>query len=82
MRKVSKNLSLDVTAVERGERYSERHGTSLSQLVSDFLSRLPVDEPARDLSPTVRLLLGVAAGPRQSDRKDYRDHLWAKYGGR
>ncbi|HEX2203339.1 MAG TPA: hypothetical protein VHG91_08575 [Longimicrobium sp.] len=41
---MTKNLSLDPRAVERGELYSERHATSLSQLVSDLLLRLPLDE--------------------------------------
>lgn len=82
MAKVSKNLSLDETAVGRGERYSELHNTSLSRLVSDFLSHLPMDETAHDLSPIVRRLLGVAGPLATADQDDYRDHLWAKYGKR
>ncbi|MDQ3809072.1 MAG: DUF6364 family protein [Chloroflexota bacterium] len=81
MAKVAKNLLLDEEAVERGERYSELHATTLSRLVSDFLQQLPVDEPRRDLSPTVRRLLGVAAGG-QTDREAYRRHVLKKYGGR
>lgn len=86
MTKVSKNLSLDADAVARGEQYSARHGTNLSRLVSDFLSRLPVDDAGRDLSPVVRRLLGVAAAALEpsasvDDQADYRAHLWAKYGG-
>ncbi|MGI8548910.1 MAG: DUF6364 family protein [Gemmatimonadaceae bacterium] len=79
---MSKNLSLDEAAVARGERYSELHNTNLSRLVSDFLSRLPTDEPARELSPIVQRLLGVAGPLATADHEDYRDHLWAKYGGR
>lgn len=81
MAKVSKNLFLDAVAVERGERYSAQHGTTLSRLVSDFLARLPEDTAAPDLSPTVRRLLGIAAGEGGPDaRDDYRNALWAKYG--
>ncbi len=42
-RKAPKNLSLDPDAVARAERYSHRHGISVSQLVDDFLRSLPVD---------------------------------------
>ena len=78
MRRVTKNLSLDPAAVERGERYSERHATSLSQLVSDLLLRLPADDEEADLTPTVRRLMGIAKG--DVDEEDYRQHLLDKYG--
>lgn len=78
MARVTKNLSLDPRAVERGERYSERHATSLSQLVSDLLLRLPLEEADEELPPVVRRLLGVAAGG--GGRDDYRRHLEEKYG--
>lgn len=78
MARVTKNLSLDPEAVERGERYSALHSTSISQLVSDFLSRLPLDDAEPELTPAVRRLLGAAAG--EGDREDYRRHLLEKYG--
>jgi hypothetical protein len=80
MPKVSKNLSLDEAAVARGEYYSELHQTNLSRLVSDFLSRLPVGDPARQLSPTVSRLLGIAGGLDTDAADAHRDHLWKKYG--
>ena len=78
MARVRKKLSLDPKAVERGERYCELHSTSLSQIVSDFLSRLPVDGDEPDLTPTVRRLLGAAKG--DTDENDYHDYLLQKYG--
>jgi hypothetical protein len=83
MAKVSrkpKNLSLDPDAVERGERYSQLHGTTLSRLVSDFLRSLPVGKRQQSLSPAVRRLRGAAAGG-ESDRAAHREHLHRKYGG-
>jgi hypothetical protein len=79
MARISKKLSLDAQAVERGERYSELHSTSLSQLVSDFLSRLPLDEEGQEqeLTPTVQRLLGVAKGG--PDEADYHEYLFQKY---
>ncbi|MEW6747474.1 MAG: DUF6364 family protein [Planctomycetota bacterium] len=78
MAKISKKLSLDPKAVERGERFSRLHSTSLSRLVNDFLAQLPVDDVEPDLTPTVRRLLGVAKGG--PDENDYREYLFQKYG--
>lgn len=81
MAKQSKNLSLDPEAVRRGERYSELHQTNISQLVNNFLSSLPVGEDLTEakLTPSVRRMLGIAAGARGVE--DYREHLLKKYGG-
>jgi hypothetical protein len=80
MAKVPKNLSLEPEAIERGERYGERHGKNLSQLVNDLLHALPLERPGpAELSPLVRRLLGVAAGS-DADVDGYRDHLSRKYG--
>lgn len=77
-----KNLSLAPDAIERGELYSQTHGTSLSRLVSDFLRMLPLDDPAAAvLSPAVLRLRGVAASGASVDSA-YREHLNRKYGER
>ena len=79
--KRAKNLLLDPDAVARGERYSRRHGTSLSQLVGDFLRSLPLGAEASSLTPAVRRLWGVAKG-KDATREAYREHLSRKYGSR
>lgn len=72
------NLTVDPAVLERARRYSERHHTSISALVEDFLTHLPDDEDVEPLSPRVQRLLGVAeAGP---DRTLYREHLLERYG--
>ena len=78
-RKRPTNLSLDVDALERGERYSRLHGTSLSRLVNDYLRSLPGDAELPPLSPVVQRLRGVAAGAKAGP-DDYRRHLRRKYG--
>ncbi len=80
MGKRSKNLSLDPEAIQRGERYAERHDTNVSRLVSNFLSNLPAGsgELETRLSPAVRRLLGVGSG--KADLATYRRHLIKKYG--
>ncbi len=77
MAKIIKNLTLDPKAVERAERFSKRNGTSVSQIVSDFLSRLPEDTNA-ELSPAVTRLLGIVKG--KGDERAYRRYLDKKYG--
>ena len=80
--KIAKNLSLEPEAVARGERYGRRHGKNLSQLVNDFLRGLPLESPMDgELSPLVRRLRGIARSAR-TGRKEYREHLHRKYGGR
>lgn len=79
MPKESLNLSLDSTSIEKARRYSRLHSTSISKLVEDFLSHLPVEEPdPTRLTPTVRRLLGIAAGGGDVD--DYHKYLEEKYG--
>jgi hypothetical protein len=80
MTKQKLTLSLDRSVVERARRYSERHGTSVSRLVEDFLVRLaPVEDDLdpESLAPTVRRLIGVARG---ADPSAYREYLEIKYG--
>ena len=80
MSKQRLNITVDAALVERARRYTQRHNTSISGLVSEFLAHLPEGGGAgsADLSPTVRRLLGIAAGG--PDREDYRRHLLEKYG--
>jgi hypothetical protein len=80
MAKTTLNLSVDEAAAERARRYSELHKTSISRLVSDFLSRLPLEEGEviSELSPAVRRLYGIAEGG--PDEEDYHRYLLEKYG--
>ena len=82
MPKESLNLSIDTASIERARRYSQRHDTSISQLVSDFFAKLPSDEEEeewqRGLSPRIRRLLGAGRG--EADEKDYHEYLMEKYG--
>jgi hypothetical protein len=73
------NLLIDHDAVERARRYSARHGTSISRIVTEFLASLPLEEERElaQLSPAVRQLIGVAAG---TDVDAYKDYLNEKYG--
>lgn len=79
MAKRSKNLSLDLEVIKRAELYSELHDTNVSQLVSNFLEKLPDAKLEADkLTPAVGRLLGIATS--KGGAQEYHRHLARKYG--
>ena len=72
-------LLLDRKAIERGLRYSQLHGSDISEVVSELLTRLPIegDQPKEELTPTVRRLFGIIHA--RVSPQDYRDHLAEKH---
>jgi hypothetical protein len=68
-------LSVEESAVRRARRYSKRHGTSVSELVSRFLGSLE-DEPSTG-TPIVSRLRGVLRS--DASVEDYRRHIAAKH---
>ena len=70
-------LSVDERIIERAHRYSRRHNTSISQLVSNYLARLAEDEPREPYSPTVRRLIGIL--PPDASVAAYRDYIEEKH---
>jgi hypothetical protein len=70
-------LSVDEAVIERARRYSQRHNTSISQLVSNYLSNLDASDQEMEYSPTVRRLLGIL--PADATLEEYHEHLEEKY---
>ncbi|MDZ7781125.1 MAG: DUF6364 family protein [Gemmatimonadota bacterium] len=69
-------LSVDEQVIERARRYSTRHNTSISQLVTSYLRQL--DAPSEPtLAPWVRRLRGIL--PSDTSVEDYRRHLEQKH---
>jgi hypothetical protein len=73
------NLLIDHDALVRARRYTARHGTSKSRIVSGFLAGLTREEERElaRLSPTVRRLIGAASG---TDVAAWKEYLNEKYG--
>jgi len=70
-------LSIDERIIERARRYSQRHNTSISRLVSNYLARL-TDSPAeRRYSPTVRRLIGIL--PSDTSVEEHRRRVEDRY---
>ena len=69
-------LSVDENVIERARRYSTRHNTSISQLVTSYLRQL--DAPSEpELAPWVRRLRGILPG--DTSVQDHRQHLEDKH---
>lgn len=69
-------LSVDEEVIEHARRYSREHNTSISQLVTTYLSHLDAP-PGREFSPLVQRLRGVL--PDDVSIEDYRRHLEKKH---
>ena len=67
-------LSVDEAAIRRARRYSERHGTSVSELVSRFLGSLEDERPTE--TPLVSKLRGIL--PADTSVEEYRRHVAEK----
>lgn len=70
-------LTVDERVIRRAKRFSARHGTSVSELVTRFLGSLE-DGVATD-TPVVSRLRGILNEPVSEE--DYRRHLEDKHAG-
>jgi len=69
-------LSVDERVIERARRYSTRHNTSISQLVTHYLSQLDAPDDSR-MAPWVQRLRGILKSDTAVE--DYRRHLEEKH---
>lgn len=69
-------LLIDKAAAARAKRYSKRHRTSVSRLVTQMFVGLP-DEGDAALPPAVRRLVGVL--PKNVSVEEHRRYLRQKY---
>jgi hypothetical protein len=62
------------------KRYAQVHQTTLTELISAYLQRIPSESEVLDYAPVVRRLTGLLSPDVSVD--DYKKHLEDKYGGR
>ena len=62
------------------KRYAHAHQTTLTELISAYLQRIPAESEVLDNAPVVRRLTG-SLSPEVSV-EDYKKHLDEKYGGK
>lgn len=75
MTKTKLTLSVDPRIVARAKRFSERHETTVSRLVSEFLEGLEDEE--RAATPIATRLRGILHDDVKSD--EHRVHLEQKH---
>jgi hypothetical protein len=64
--------------LENAKRYARAHQTTLTELISVYLGRIPSDSSVLDDAPVVRRLTGLLSPDVSLD--DYQKHLEEKYG--
>lgn len=69
-------LSVRPDVVEAAKQYAAANGTSVSQLVEDFLAAVTSDSPVDARAPILARLRGAL---RDGSVDDHRDHLAEKY---
>jgi hypothetical protein len=64
--------------VEQAKRYANKHDTTLTRLVEEFLRQLHSEDDHLADAPTVRRLLGIL--PAEASLRDYHEHMERKHG--
>lgn len=76
MKSVKLTLSVDPKVVDAAKQYAGEQGTSVSQLVEQFLAAISSREEESRMTPILRRLRGSM---RQVSLEDYQRHLAKKY---
>lgn len=71
-------IRIPASVLERAKAYAENNQTSVTRLVSHYLSRLPVEDSFLDHAPIVQRLTGIL--PSEISVDHYHQHLDDKYG--
>ncbi len=78
MEETKLTIRLPRTLLENAKRYARQHNTTLTQLISEYLYRIPVGEDLLDQAPMVKRLSGSLSPDLTPE--DYKSHLEEKYG--
>jgi len=74
-------LKFDQAVIEKAKNYAKAQGTSLSQLIENYLLHITSVKGKDDkISPLVKSLSGIIELPKDFDpKKGYTDYLTNKY---
>jgi hypothetical protein len=64
--------------LENARRYARKHDTTLTELISAYLQRIPGEPESLENAPVVQRLTGLLSADVSVE--DYQKHLEAKYG--
>jgi len=71
-------VRVDARWIEEAKAYAERHDTSLSKLISEFLRNLPGETVSYKQAPVLRRISGIL--PADISIGEHQTHLDEKYG--
>lgn len=71
-------IRLPVNVLERAKSYAESNQTSVTRLVSNYLSQLPAEESFLKDAPIVQSLIGILSP--ETTEEDYWRYIDEKYG--
>ena len=70
-------VRIDRQLIQNAKQFAKEHGTTLTNLITAYLARVPVQKPFGN-APIVASLAGTLS--QDVSRDDYRKHLDEKYG--
>ena len=71
-------IRVPIAVLERAKEYAENNQTSVTRLISQYLSQLPVENDYLQDAPIVRSLIGILSP--ETTIEDYWRYIEEKYG--
>jgi hypothetical protein len=78
MQETKLTIRLPRKLLENAKRYARQQNTTLTQLINEYLYRIPAPTSALENAPIVRKLSGTLS--KDASMEDYKTHLEEKYG--
>ena len=80
MQETKLTVRLSRELLENAKRYARRQNTTVTNLISEYLRRMPASMDILQDAPIVRRLSGTLS--KNISVADYKKHLDARYGGK
>ena len=80
MQETKLTVRLPRELLENAKRYARKQNTTVTNLISEYLRRMPASLDILEEAPIVRRLSGTLS--QNVSVADYKKHLEAKYGGK
>jgi hypothetical protein len=80
MQETKLTIRLSRELLENAKRYARKQNTTVTNLISEYLRRMPASMEILQDAPIVRRLSGTLS--KNFSVADYKKHLDAKYGGK
>ena len=80
MQETKLTVRLPRELLENAKRYARKQNTTVTNLISEYLRRMPASMDILQDAPIVRRLSGTLS--KNISVADYKKHLEAKYGGK